>query len=339
MVRETKARKNGQARSRKTAPALARKPEVEPSAPKPAATGPSSFRRLLYMYGAVTQIELNNFLLGNSVDSEERQQEIKTQWLNAAEAFQQTVNDEAGLAESITTQPLGAELSGVVEDIRNNPAFTKTFSNYPLSFEEIEIDRIVASQRTVHLDFVEEIKAKAKFSSAKELATFSLHPGQDTTPLKFGRTAQNAFTFSSENPSLRFLDAVEHPYATDLKAGYHPGGQPIHAVTILVGYGISTINVFRVGKRIILNNGFHRLYALRSLGIASAPVVVQHITHPELELPQVIADLPRDYLISAPRPALMKDFFNPVLNCEVRQRNFIKALQVGWGIEDRRVPT
>jgi hypothetical protein len=301
-------------------------------------TASQPFRQLLYMFGAVTQIELNNFLLGVSVDSEERQQEIKAQWLKAAEAFQQTVNDETGLAESITTQPLGAEFSGVAEDIAKNAAFTKSFSNYPISFQEIEIDKIVASQRTVHLDFVEQIKAKAKFSSAEELAAFCLHPGQDTTPLKFGRTAHNAFTFSSENPSLRFLDACEHPYAPDLKAGYHPGGQPVHAVTMLVGYGISTINVFRVGKRIILNNGFHRLYALRSLGVGSAPAVVQHITHPELELPQVIADLPRDYLISAPRPALMKDFFNPVLNCEIHQRNFIKALQVGWGIEDRRVP-
>lgn len=153
-----------------------------------------------------------------------------------------------------------------------------------------------------------------------------------------GRTAQNAFTFTSENPSLRFLDAIEQPYHPDMKTGYHPGGQPVHAVTLILGYGSSTINVYRVGKRMILNNGFHRLYALRALGVSHAPVVVQRVTHPELELRQVITDLPREYLVSTPRPGLIKDFFDDQLNCEVRQRDSLKAVQVGWGINESRVP-
>jgi hypothetical protein len=336
MPRKTKTHKGEQAQNSKAEAAPQRRAEVEAIPPSPEAKG--NFRRLLYMFGAVTQIELNNFLLVNSVDNEDRKREIKAQWRMAAEVFQDIVNKEAGMAEAIATRSLDTKLSALIEEIRNSPSFKKSFSNYPLSFEEVEIDNIVASQRTVHLDFIEQIKARATFSSAEELATFCLHTGQDTTPLKFGRTAQNAFTFSSENPGLRFLDAFEHPYATDPKDSYHPGGQPIHAVTLLVGYGSSTINVYRVGKRIILNNGFHRLFALKSLGIKSAPVVVQQVTHPELELPPAIADLPRDYLISAPRPALMKDFFNSNLNCEIRQRNSIKALQVGWGVEDRQIP-
>jgi len=65
---------------------------------------------------------------------------------------------------------------------------------------------------------------------------------------------------------------------------------------------------------------------------------VQRVTRPELELPPQIADLPRDYLVQAPRPGLMKDFFDERLSCEVRQRNFLKALQVGWGVNDSMVP-
>jgi hypothetical protein len=295
------------------------------------------FRRLLYMYGAVTQIELNGFLEANSIDSEERKREIKTQWLAAAEHFQELVNAEPGIAATIDTRLLPQEAADFLRELHLNPAFNKTFSNFPVSFEEVEIDKIVASQRTVHVDFIERLTSKYAHS-AENILNFCLHPGQDQTPAIAGRSGPNAFTFSSENPGLRFLGVYEQPYEAAMMEDHHPGGQPIRAVVLLVGYGSSTINVYRLGDRIILNNGFHRLYALRALGITHAPVVVQRVTHSNLELPSQIADLPREYLATAPRPGLMKDFFDERLTCEVRQQSFLKALQVGWGIGESRVP-
>jgi len=289
------------------------------------------------MYGAVTQIELNGFLEANSIDSDEQKHEIKTRWLEAAECFRDVVNTEAGLPDTVQSRSLPGEAAVFVHDLQRNPAFSRTFSNFPLSFEEIEIDKIVASQRTVHLDYVEQLRANHT-GSPHDILESCLHPGRDCTPTGVGRNAPNAFTFSSNNPSLRFLGVYEQPFDAATMDVHHPGGQPIRAIVLLVGYGSSTINVYRVDKRIILNNGFHRLYALRSLGISHAPVVVQRVTRPELELPPQIADLPRDYLVQAPRPGLMKDFFNERLTCEVRQRNFLKALQVGWGVNDSRVP-
>jgi hypothetical protein len=66
----------------------------------------SSYRRLHYMYGAVTQIELNGFLEGNSVDTEERKREIKATWRGAADLFQTIVSSEAGLPDTVTTRPI-----------------------------------------------------------------------------------------------------------------------------------------------------------------------------------------------------------------------------------------
>ena len=103
-----------------------------------------TFRRLLYMYGAVTQIELNGFLEANSIDTEERKREIKKHWLAAAECFQDLVNTEAGIPSTISTRPLPSEAADFLLELGRNPAFNKTFSNFPLSFEEVEIDKIVA---------------------------------------------------------------------------------------------------------------------------------------------------------------------------------------------------
>lgn len=311
--------------------------EVPPAAPT-MTQRVQRFRRLLYMYGAVSQIELNGFLEANSIDTDDRKREIKARWREAAEVFHALGQGEAGMPDTISVRPLQTEAASFVEELQNSLAFKETFSNYPISFEEVEIDKIVASQRTVHLDFVEQIKAKSDVHSSQNLIRFCMNTGQDETTVKCARTAPNAFTLSSENPSLRFLGIYEEPYEASLMERHHPGGQPVHAITLLVGYGSSTMNVYRVGNRMILNNGFHRLYALKTLGLSSVPIVVQHVTHPELELPERIADLPRDYLVNASRPGLMKDFFDDRLVCEVRQPGSLKALQIGWGINENRVP-
>ena len=117
-----------------------------------------------------------------------------------------------------------------------------------------------------------------------------------------------------------------------------PGDSRSHAIVLWLGYGTSVVNVFRVGRRLILNNGFHRLYALRSLGFRYAPAVVQHVTHPEIELPSIVGELPRDHLVRAPRPGLMGDFFRPELCCEVTKRRLMKSVQIAWIVNEVLVP-
>jgi hypothetical protein len=295
-----------------------------------------SVRHLRYMYGAVTQVELNGFLEVTSIDDDARKQQIKGEWRSAAQVFREIREREAGEPDTINTRPLSAEAGARAEALRADPIFLNTFPNYPLSFEEVEIDKLVACQRIVHVEYVEQVTER--FSrSVRDLIDFCLVPGRDMTPVVVGRTGPNAFTATSENPGLRFLGVFDEPYRRELVTRT-PAGQPMHAFVIILGYGSSTINAFRVGRRLILNNGFHRLYALRSLGLTHAPVVVQQITHPEVEFPPVLAELPREYLISNPRPALLKDFFDDRLICAVRQRNFIKSIQVAWGTNEAFVP-
>src|SRR5438105_6505287 len=105
------------------------------------AATPDSFRRLLYMFGAVTQIELNSFLLGNSIDTDDRKREIKAQWRQAAEAFQEIVQQEPGVPDTVAFRPIAGEDAGFIEALQTSPSFKESFANYPLSFEEVEIDK------------------------------------------------------------------------------------------------------------------------------------------------------------------------------------------------------
>jgi hypothetical protein len=303
----------------------------------PVAAVPRGLRRLRYMYGAVTQIELKNFLEIQSVDSESRKQEIRTAWQAAVATFEELRRAEAGVPETIATRPLSAEHAGAAETLRADASFANTFSNYPCSFEEVEIDKLVASQRSVHVEYVDYLTARYN-EGPRNLFDFCLSPAQDVPPISIGRTAANAFTLSSENPGLRFLGVTEEPYHPGMMQTETPGGQAVRVIMLALGFGFATANVYRIGQRMILNNGFHRLYALRRLGITHAPVVVQQITHPEVELPPAITELPREHLVENPRPGLMKDFFDDRLTCLVTQRGFIKAVHVGWAANESMIP-
>src|SRR6266478_5231253 len=121
----------------------------------PVQTVPRGLRRLKYMYGAVTQIELKNFLEVASVDTEERKQKITATWPSAIERFEELRRDEAGLPDTIATRGLSAEYQQRAEQLRGDASFANTFSNFPYSFEEVEIDKLVASQRSVHVEYID----------------------------------------------------------------------------------------------------------------------------------------------------------------------------------------
>lgn len=145
--------------------------------------------------------------------------------------------------------------------------------------------------------------------------------------------------FSSPSPDFRFLGGyLKDISEDDIKAG-EAGGMPIASVVLLVGYGAAPTNVLSVGKRLILNNGFHRAYALRSIGYTFMPAVVQRVTHPDLELGQVINGLPKEYLIGSPRPSMVKDFFDERLVTKLRVKARLRTIKVAWGAEQLSVPT
>ncbi len=67
---------------------------------------------------------------------------------------------------------------------------------------------------------------------------------------------------------------------------------------------------------------------MRSVGIKMAPIAIMHVTNLQLEFPPAIAGVPREYLLSAARPALVKDFFNPQFTTTVKTKARMKVVVV-----------
>src|SRR6185437_3038649 len=54
---------------------------------------------------------------------------------------------------------------------------------------------------------------------------------------------------------------------------------------------------------------------LARAGVESVPLVVQEVAHPAVELPDILGDLPRDYVFAADDPPTVGDFLEEALTC------------------------
>src|SRR5207245_3316148 len=170
----------------------------------------------------------------------------------------------------------------------------ETFRQLPTEFGMVEIDKLVAVQTNVVLGYVEKlIKEYPRQPTLEDLIEICLSLDKTVPEVAEMRLAENAVIYSSENTDLRFLGAIRKPLdQVDMQAS-STGGIPTKRLLLLFGYGGSPVNVLEIGKRVFLNNGFHRVFALRRLGVTHIPVVVQKVSNPDLEFPAVYQGVPK----------------------------------------------
>lgn len=246
---------------------------------------------------------------------------------------------QSGLAESIEITDLPPSCDERIAAIEADPLFRKTFVQHTRSFALVEIDKLVAPQRTINLDYAERLRAQYGADlTLEDLIDICLAPRRAMDPIQHLEVGPNTHIFSSPNSDIRFLGAFVKQLSTEDLAYAEMGGIPVAAVIGFVGYGGAPVNVLLSGRRCVLNNGFHRVWVLRSLGVTRVPVVVQHVRDPRLEFPPAVCGLPREYLLGAPRPALLGDFFDTGLTVTLRVRERLKMVGIQFGVNEHGVP-
>jgi hypothetical protein len=116
-------------------------------------------------------------------------------------------------------------------------------------------------------------------------------------------------------------------------------GAPKYFVVAAIGYGANFLSAVRIGNRLVLKNGSHRAYALRASGQTHAPVLIETATRPEeveLLLPQIAEQ--RELYLSAPRPQVVKDYFDERLRMPVYVPRTARQVRVQVGYEETSMP-
>jgi hypothetical protein len=292
-----------------------------------------------YLMGAMPQNQLTTTVrLMCTDDEQQRLPEIIKAWRGASAKMVQLAANEPGAPDTISVERMPEAFAARCAEIESDPLFQASFSDMPTTFEVVEIDKLVAPQREVNLDYVAALQERIPGKGIEDLIEFCVGPRTEPPEIRVLQTAQNQMTYSSRSLDLRFLGGSPKPITEDDIKVAHMGGQPANAIALLVGFGAAPLNAYQVGSRLILANGFHRIVALRSAGISNAPMVVRHVSNPEIEFPESFIGLSSTYLLQNPRPVVVGDFFDEQLTIEVHLKPRRKVLKVAWGQEDSVTP-
>jgi hypothetical protein len=315
---------------------MARKAKVEST---PVTAGEAAgYYRYRYLMGAMQQAMLITTVRLTCIKEDvHRMPEITTAWKAASMRMVALAAQEPGIADQVEITDLPEDVQARAVEIGADPLFQASFSSIPSTIKVVEIDKLVAPQREVNLDYVESLRASIPGNEINALLEFCVGP-RKPPELRMLQTAMNQITFSSRSLDLRFLGGYPKPITKDDIRVAHAGGKPAEATVLLVGFGADPINAFHVGRRVVLNNGFHRVFALRSMGVTTIPIVLQEVANADIEFPDSLLGLSRAYLLQSARPVVIKDFFDEGLVTEVRLKPRRKVVKVSWGAEDSVVP-
>ena len=195
-----------------------------------------SFRQR-YLYGFAPQAEVFHHVRTQALESEAgRWPEILASWTALQPTIASLAERERGLAETIQLMPLPPDCQPTVNAICSDPLFQKTFAHHAISFQMVEVDKLIAAQRSVNLDYAERLQASYPAQpTMTELMDICLSPTRVMEPIQHLEVAPNTHVFSSPNSDIRFLGSFVKPLTPEDLAHAALGGLPAAAIIAFVG--------------------------------------------------------------------------------------------------------
>ena len=298
---------------------------------------PSPTDEHAYLFAHTRLADFLAFMTEETADAD--RPALAAEWRAAAARFHDLQQSEAGWADDAPVGPLPKVVEPLVRQVAADPVFRRSFSAVPGEVGMVELDRIVASQKTVNHTHVARLKEQLGPSPDVEAVFRACLPfDHPIPPARVGRVASQSFVFASDSNDLRLLESLV--LRPDQVTGLSASGPLVGVVGVAVGYGSNFLNAVSLGGRLVLNDGFHRAYALRALGVTRAPCVVQRLSGPD-DLDHVgraaIRRTP-DVFFGLTRPPLLKDFFDPALCRTVAKARRTRQVRVTVTVEELDVP-
>ena len=239
---------------------------------------------------------------------------LGAEWREANDLYYDLEQQEAGIADTIECQAIDPKLKPLAAAIFANPWFRDAFDNLPVQILRVELDKLMMSQLHVEQSFTNSLgRVLGGPPDEAKLFQFCLPLDRAHAPVRIQRLSGDRYVFTCASSDFR----AHHPRLLrphELK-GIDSIGPIAGMVGIMVGFGSNFMSAIRSGSRVVLQNGYHRAYTLRSLGFTHAYCIVEDVTRKdELRLTadaEVAAD--PEFYFAAKRPPILKDFFDPRL--------------------------
>lgn len=240
--------------------------------------------------------------------------EVADAWRAAQPRWQELERTEAGAAEQPQVRPMPASVRAHLERLTADAAVQATFDTVPVAFGMVAADCLVASQCTITQASVDGIGGARPARGALAWATrLCLPAGAPTGGARLVYRDEDEFVFEGDGHDMRYLGSQ----ILDATATRLPQLRGHAQAVLALGVGASTnlVNAVRWKNRIVLNNGHHRVHALRRLGFTHVPCLIQPCASFDDVRQAATSDVVdhADLYFDAPRPPLMRDFDDPRL--------------------------
>lgn len=264
---------------------------------------------------------------------------LSERWHQARDLVAKLETEEAGIADDPVIRKLGPEYEQLLRALLRDPLIQNGFNTVPTEIAMVELDRMVVYQEHIDVTFARGLEKRLGSNPGRDdLFRTCLPYDHPQPPVKWSRMHGDRFVFMSPSNDLRYLGGM----ALEPKHINHPPpGNLVGVVGIPVGFGSNFMNAIRVEKRLILNNGSHRAYALRRMGVTHVPCIVQHCsTRDELEVVACsqVRKSPELYL-EHKRPPMLRDYLDPRLHMVMPVRRRLRQVVVKFEIEEDFVPS
>jgi len=292
----------------------------------------------LYLTGRPKLKDFLRYVRHHAVDPED-DGVLTDEWEDAKNVVRGLEKEESGAADNPPIHKLGPEYEPLLIEFVKDPLVQKGFNTVPTEVALVELDRLVVYQKHIDLTFVRQLEAKLGPKPTREQIFRTCLPyDHPQPPAKWSRMRGDGYVFMSPSNDLRFLGAMPLKSA-NLKVS-SPTGNLVGVVGLAVGFGSNFMNAIFAEKRLILNNGSHRAYTLRKMGITHAPCIIQHVSSRDqidVIASSQVADHPNLFLKHS-RPSMLKDYFDPRLHKVMPVHRRLRQVMVKYEVIETFVP-
>jgi hypothetical protein len=293
----------------------------------------------IHLMGATKLGEFLQFVRQRAIGGRARDEsEVADLWRAAALHYEQLQTTQANAAQKPKVLAIPKAMQKHVAQLSELQSFRATFSAVPIAFGMVPLDQLVCSQFDLTVSTLKALdQPHPKKLSPVNLAKLCLPLEPAHGQCVLGRETAAEYIFHSDSHDIRTFTAQLVPI--NKIAGYHPSGHAKAAIVIGVGFSTNVLNVVRYADRLVLNNGYHRVFSLLQQGYTHAPCVIQVCSSGD-DLGQcAMREINHNYdlYFTQARPPLVRDYLNPLLTSQWPVNPVRRQITVKLSYESRDI--
>jgi len=320
-------------------------PEIIKDVHKKGTQSKDKTEKKIFLLGFMPPAEING-LVQNDLEESFDFDRVKKLWLPKSKKMNELMNSDKQLLNEQRmnefVKDIDPKYESKTKEIETKLSTSPFWKANKPSIKMIKIDELIVLQNSVNLERVKNLSEHIyKNTSVEKLFDYSFDFNRKSAHINHHLISNNAMLFSTDDDDVRpgkiEVRTLPKYDGTECAEGDVPTlvfpivqGEPFVQCVRTFTTVVNRLGVQQRVYFLTLQNGIHRAYALRSIGIEYMPCLVVD--------PETSGET--DFLLGNWTPQrrqqgiLMKDFFNPELVGEFAVRKRLRCVKIEWKIEN-----